>query len=112
MQPGASHLAACKQAGDAGLSGHVGSHSAAHVVLRRHDRNRLLCDVNASCQALSRNVREMVQHLRVYRNAVKNRFYRESKAKCSLHYPQNRAGKGRLNTARAVSTCHTTHVTI
>ncbi len=37
-------------------------HSATHIVLRRHDRDRLSCDVDAAFQTTTCDIGEMSQH--------------------------------------------------
>src|SRR5471032_1974723 len=51
VQAGAGGFADGVQARDVGASGQVGDHAAAGVVRGRHDRNRLLGDVDAQFQA-------------------------------------------------------------
>ena len=65
VQAGAGHFADRIQARQAGRAIHVGFDSAALVMGRRHDRDRLLRHVDAVTQAGLVNVREtLLQELR------------------------------------------------
>ena len=60
VQPRAGHLAHGVKPGDLRLAVHVRHHAAALVMRRRHDRDRLLGDVDAVAQAGLVDVRETV----------------------------------------------------
>ncbi|MNN18905.1 hypothetical protein D3C81_1321250 [compost metagenome] len=59
MQAGAGRLAHCIQVADIGAARGIGDHAAAGVVRGRHDRDRLVRDVDAQFQAARVDRREV-----------------------------------------------------
>mmetsp|Transcript_36259 Transcript_36259/g.86034 ORF Transcript_36259/g.86034 Transcript_36259/m.86034 type:complete len:362 (+) Transcript_36259:310-1395(+) len=63
MQPGAGDLPGRKEPDETRLAAETGLHAAAHVVLRRHNRDGVVADVDPAAEAVPRNVGEVrLQH--------------------------------------------------